>query len=120
AADAARRNERELERAFRVRALGAGVVAGVLALAGIFVVRADAHSLYDELVPGRALPAVIVSALAGLATLVLVYRRRFEAARYSATLAVRAVVAALALRPWPALVPCLDVRPPAVPTHAPG
>ena len=34
-ADAARRNERELERAFRVRALGAGVVAGALALAGI-------------------------------------------------------------------------------------
>src|SRR3984893_14101643 len=76
AADAARRNERELERAFRVRALGAGVVAGALALAGIFVVRADAHSLYAELVSGPALPAVIGSALAGLATLALVYRRR--------------------------------------------
>src|SRR5204863_3784472 len=65
AADAARRNERELERAFRVRALGAGGMAGALALAGIFVARDDAHSLYAELVSGRALSAVIVSALAG-------------------------------------------------------
>jgi cytochrome bd ubiquinol oxidase subunit II len=109
AADAARRNERELERAFRVRALGSGVVAGALALAGIFVVRSDAHSLYDELVSGRALPAVIVSALAGLATLALVYRRRFEAARYSAALAVAAVVAGWALAQWPTILPGLDV-----------
>jgi cytochrome bd ubiquinol oxidase subunit II len=115
AADAARRNERELERAFRVRALGAGVVAGALALAGIFVVRSDARALYDELVSGRALPAVIVSALAGLATLALVYRRRFEAARYSAALAVAAVVAGWALAQWPTILPGLDVRHAAAP-----
>jgi cytochrome bd ubiquinol oxidase subunit II len=110
AADAARRDERGLERAFRARALGAGVVGGALALAGILVVRDDAHSLYDELVSGRALPAVIVSALAGLATLALVYRRRFEAARYSAALAVAAVVAGWALAQWPTILPGLDVR----------
>jgi cytochrome d ubiquinol oxidase subunit II len=115
AADAARRDERDLERAFRARALGAGVVAGALALAGIFVVRADAHLLYDELVSGRALPAVIVSALAGLATLALVYRRRFEAARYSAALAVAAVVAGWALAQWPIILPGLDVRHAAAP-----
>ncbi|MGB2875504.1 MAG: cytochrome d ubiquinol oxidase subunit II [Gaiellaceae bacterium] len=115
AADAARRKERELERAFRVRALGAGVVAGALALAGIFVVRGHAHSLYHELVSGRALPAVIASALAGLATLALVYRRRFEAARYSAALAVAAVVAGWALAQWPTIVPGLDVRHAAAP-----
>ena len=115
AADGARRNERELERAFRVRALGAGCVAGALALVGIFVVRGDAHSLYDELVSGRALPAVIVSALAGLATLVLVYRRRFETARYSAALAVAAVLAGWALAQWPTILPGLDVRHAAAP-----
>jgi cytochrome d ubiquinol oxidase subunit II len=115
AADAARRNERELERAFRVRALGAGVVAGALALAGIFVVRTDARALYDELVSGRALPVVIVSALAGLATLALVYRRRFEAARYSAALAVAAVVGGWALAQWPTILPGLDVRHAAAP-----
>jgi cytochrome d ubiquinol oxidase subunit II len=115
AADAARRDERGLERAFRARALGAGVVGGALALAGILVVRNDAHSLYDELVSGRALPAVIVSALAGLATLALVYRRRFETARYSAALAVAAVVAGWALAQWPTILPGLDVRRAAAP-----
>ncbi|MCW2977961.1 MAG: Cytochrome bd-type quinol oxidase subunit 2-like protein [Actinomycetia bacterium] len=115
AADAARRNERDLERAFRVRALGAGVVAGALALAGIFVIRGGARALYDELVSGRALPAVIVSAVAGLATLALVYRRRFEAARYTAALAVAAVVAGWALAQWPTILPGLDVREAAAP-----
>ena len=115
AADAARREERELERAFRTRALAAGVVAGGLAFAGIFVLRGDARPLYDELVSGRALPAVVVSALAGLATLALVYRRRFEAARYSAALAVAAVVAGWALAQWPTLLPGLSVREAAAP-----
>ncbi len=115
AADAARRNERDLERAFRVRALAAGVVAGALALVGIIVVRGDARALYNELVSGRALPAVIVSALAGLATLALVYRRRFESARYSAALAVAAVVAGWALAQWPTILPGLDVRHAAAP-----
>jgi cytochrome d ubiquinol oxidase subunit II len=115
AADAARRDERGIERAFRARALGAGAVAGGLALAGIVVLRYEAHSFYDELVSGRALPAVIVSALAGLATLALVYRRRFEAARYGAALAVAAVVAGWALAQWPTILPGLDVRQAAAP-----
>jgi cytochrome d ubiquinol oxidase subunit II len=115
AADAARRDERGLARAFRARALGAGVVAGALALAGILVIRGDARPLYDELVSGRALPAVIVSALAGLATLALVHRRRFEAARYSAALAVAAVVAGWGLAQWPTILPGLDVRHAAAP-----
>jgi len=115
AADAARRDEQGLVRAFRARALGAGVVAGGLALAGIFVLRGDARPFYDELVSGRALPAVIVSALAGLATLALVYRGRFEAARYSAALAVAAVVAGWGLAQWPTILPGLDVRHAAAP-----
>jgi cytochrome bd ubiquinol oxidase subunit II len=115
AADAARRDERELERAFRVRALGAGLAAGALAIAGLAVVHADARPLYDELVSGRALPAVVVSALAGLATLALVLRRRLEPARYAAALAVAAVVAGWALAQWPRILPGLDVREAAAP-----
>ena len=115
AADAARRDERGLALAFRARALGAGVLAGALALAGIVVVRGDARPLFEELVSGRALPAVIVSALAGLATLALVYRRRFEAARYSAALAVAAVVAGWGLAQWPTILPGLDIRHAAAP-----
>jgi cytochrome d ubiquinol oxidase subunit II len=44
-----------------------------------------------------------------------VYRRRFEAARYSAALAVAAVVAGWALAQWPTILPGLDVRHAAAP-----
>jgi cytochrome d ubiquinol oxidase subunit II len=84
-------------------------------LAGLVVLRGDARSLYDELVSGQALSAVVVSVLAGLATLVLVYRRRFESARYSAAVAVAAVVAGWALGQWPTILPGLDIREAAAP-----
>jgi cytochrome d ubiquinol oxidase subunit II len=84
-------------------------------LAGLAVLRGDARSLYDQLVSGQALSAVIVSALAGLATLVLVYRRRFEPARYSAAVAVAAVAAGWALGQWPTILPGLDIREAAAP-----
>jgi cytochrome d ubiquinol oxidase subunit II len=109
AADAARRGEPELEHGFRIRALGAGIVAGALALGGVAVLRSEAHPLYHELVGGQALPALIASILAGGATLALVYRRRFEAARYSAALAVAAIVAGWALGQWPTILPGLTV-----------
>ncbi|HEX7289759.1 MAG TPA: cytochrome d ubiquinol oxidase subunit II [Conexibacter sp.] len=108
AADAVRRGSDEMERAFRGRALTAGVVAGGLAVAGLFVVRAEARGLFDELV-GDALPALIVSGLAGVATLALVWARRYEAARYSAALAVAAVVAGWAVAQAPVLLPGLTV-----------
>src|ERR687892_597605 len=110
AADAARGRHRELEQDFRLRALAAGVVAGAVAVAGIFIVNADNHELFHSLLTGRALPAVIVSALAGLATLVLVYRRRFEPARYGAALAVAAIIAGWALARWPTILPGLTVE----------
>ena len=110
AADAALRDEPELERAFRARALVAGVLAGAVALAGVAVLHSDAHPLYHQLVAGQALPALIVSVLAGVGTLALVYGRRFEAARYSAALAVAAVVAGWALGQWPTILPGLTVR----------
>ena len=46
---------------FRRRAVGAAVVAGVVAFVGIFVLRADATYLFDGLT-SRALPLVILSA----------------------------------------------------------
>jgi cytochrome d ubiquinol oxidase subunit II len=110
AADAAHDGERALEREFRLRALGSGVVAGAVAIAGIFVVDADNHRLFHSLSSGRALPAVIVSGLAGLATLVLVYRRGYEPARYGAALAVAAIIAGWALARWPTILPNLTVH----------
>ena len=62
-------------------ALGPGVVSRALAIGGMFIVNADNHRLFQSPLTGRALPAVIVSFLAGLATLALVYGRRYEPAR---------------------------------------
>jgi len=114
AADAVRRGASDLERAFRTRALGAGVVAGVAAAGGLIVLHADAHGLYHALV-GDGLPALIVSGLAGLGTLALVFMRRYEVARYSAALAVAAVVAGWALAQQPELLPGLTVSAAAAP-----
>ena len=110
AADAAHDGDKVLERHFRLRALASGVIAGAIAIGGLFVVNADDHALVHSLLHGRALPAVIVSGVAGLATLLLVYRRRYELARYAASLAVAAVVAGWALSRWPTILPGLSVH----------
>jgi cytochrome d ubiquinol oxidase subunit II len=109
AADAAREGHQELERDFRLRALGAGVLAGAIAIAGIFIVNADYHRLFHSLLSGSALAAVIVSFLAGSVTLMLVYGRRYEPARYCGAVAVAAIVAGWALARWPTILPGLAV-----------
>lgn len=109
AADAVRRDAGDMEQAFRVRALVAGVVAGALAVAGLIVLRSEARGLYDSLVSGDALPALVVSAVAGVGTLALVWLRRYEAARYSAAVAVAAIVAGWAIAQQPELLPGLTV-----------
>ncbi|HTW11128.1 MAG TPA: cytochrome d ubiquinol oxidase subunit II [Solirubrobacteraceae bacterium] len=110
AGDSTRRGHPELAAAFRQRALVAGLVAGALAVAGLIAVHHDSHALYHELSAGRALPAVIVSAVGGIATLALVYARRFEPARYSAALAIAAVLVGWALAQWPHILPDLTIR----------
>ncbi len=115
AADAARAGDRELQDSFRARALAAGVLAGAVALAGLVVLHADAHALYHRLLHSDALAALIVSALAGVATLELVRRERFETARYTAAVAVAAVIAGWALAQNPVLLPGLTVRQAAAP-----
>ena len=110
AADAARHGEAELEEAFRRRALVAGVVAGAVAVAGLVVVHDDARFLYRGLIDGDGLVAVIASAVAGVATLALVWVRRFELARVSAAAAVAAMVAGWALAQQPLLLPGLTIH----------
>ncbi len=56
--------------AFRRRTLAAGIVAGGLAIAGLFVLRVDAPRLFDDLA-GPGLPFVAASVVAGSASLVL-------------------------------------------------
>jgi cytochrome bd ubiquinol oxidase subunit II len=109
AADARRFGHHALELDFRTRALGAGVVTGAIALAGLVVVRSDARPIWDGLTSGAGLAMVIVSAVAGLATLVLVWRSRFGPARFSAALAVAAIVAGWGFAQEPRFLPGLTV-----------
>ncbi|HYL52481.1 MAG TPA: cytochrome d ubiquinol oxidase subunit II [Acidimicrobiia bacterium] len=87
----AERHHAELVLYFRTRALVSGVVAGVVAMAGVFVLRDDAPRLYHGLTH-RGAPLIVLSAIAGLSTLVLVGRARYQLARYTAALAVVAVL----------------------------
>jgi cytochrome d ubiquinol oxidase subunit II len=104
-ADARRAGRSDLVRAFRARALGSGVAAGALAIAGLAVVNSDAPDLYDGLTSGVGLACVLASGAAGLATLALEWRGRFEPARYTAAAAVGAIVAGWALAQEPYMLP---------------
>jgi cytochrome bd ubiquinol oxidase subunit II len=109
AADAARIGRFDLADAFRVRALGSGVAAGAVALGGLAVVYDDANVIWDGLTSGAGLGAVLVSGVAGLATLWLVRTRRFEPARYSAAVSVAAIIAGWALAQRPTFLPGLTI-----------
>ncbi|MGI9183399.1 MAG: cytochrome d ubiquinol oxidase subunit II [Solirubrobacteraceae bacterium] len=110
AADAARAGDQEVCAAYRNRALVMGLVAGGVALAGLAVVYSDTPSLYHELVRGGALAALVVSIVAGLTTLTLVWRGAYEPARYGAAVAVAAIIAGWALARYPSLLPGLTVN----------
>ena len=110
AGDARRLGAHALERDFRVRALVMGFVAGALAIAALAVVRADAPPIWSGLTSGAGLVMVCASAAAGLLTLLLVLRRRFEPARASAAGAVGAVVAGWAFAQYPRFLPGLTVE----------
>jgi cytochrome bd ubiquinol oxidase subunit II len=115
-ADSRRAGRPQLVRAFRARALGSGVAAGALAIAGLAVVNSEAPDLYEGLTTGAGLACVIASALAGLMTLALEWRDRFEIARYSAAAAVAAIVAGWAFAQEPYILPPdLTVRAAAAP-----
>jgi cytochrome d ubiquinol oxidase subunit II len=100
-ADAARAGHDHLADTLRIRTLGVGVVTGLVVFAGLFPLRSDAPTLFDGL-SGRALPLVLLSGAAGLATLVLIFRRRYAIARFTAVGAVSTVVLGwgVAQYPW--------------------
>lgn len=110
AGDAARAGSDDLAAAFRTRALAAGVVTGAIAAVGLVVVALDADRLANRLFGWPAVAAIFVSITAGLATLDLVRRSRFEAARYVASAAVAAIVAGWALAQQPDVLPGLIVE----------
>jgi cytochrome d ubiquinol oxidase subunit II len=80
------------------------VAAGAVAFAGIFVLRSDARYVFDGLT-ARALPLVVLSALCGIGSLVLLMRRAQRGARLLAIGAVASIVWAWGVAQWPYILP---------------
>jgi cytochrome d ubiquinol oxidase subunit II len=96
----ARREHPELAATFRRKALGAAAVTGVIALAGIAVLRADAPVLFAGLL-GRGAPLIIISVAAGLLALVLLWVRAYLPARAASGVAVAALLWGWAAAQYP-------------------
>lgn len=105
AGDSVRAGLPDLQRAFRARALLAGIVAGVVAIGGLIVLRGDARPLFDGLTSGGGLAFVIASAVAGGITLAMVWVQRYEVARFTAAAAVACVTIGWAFAQSPYLLP---------------
>ncbi|CAN5463563.1 cytochrome d ubiquinol oxidase subunit II [soil metagenome] len=99
-ADAARAAGTELEDRLRRLTLGVGLVTGAVVLGALVPLRDDAPTLADGL-SGRAAPLVVISGVAGVATLVFLWRRRYVAARLSAVVAVASVVVGWGVGQYP-------------------
>ena len=80
------------------------MVAGAVAIAGIFVLRDDARYVYDRLTD-QGLPLVILSAVCGLAALALLVRGARRGARALAVGAVVAVIWGWGVAQFPYLLP---------------
>lgn len=117
AADASRSGKPDLAEAFRVRAIGSGVVSGALALAGLGVMAGDDRSIYDGLVSGAGLIAVIFSGVAGILAIGMLVARRYPAARVAGALATVAVVAGWGLAQSPEILPGLTMEEAAAPEN---
>jgi cytochrome d ubiquinol oxidase subunit II len=102
--DARRLSDATMVAYFRRRAFGAGVAAGVVALVGIVVLSNDATYLFHGLT-SRALPLVIISAVAGLGALVLLTRGTGTGARLAAVVAAGSLVVAWGVAQWDYLLP---------------
>ena len=118
--DARRLADESMVEYFRRRAIGASIVAGVVAIVGIFVLRADARYLFDELTT-KALPLVILSAVCGAGSLVLLTRHAERGARVLAVGAVASIVIGWGVAQWPYLLPeTLEVTDAAAPSGTLG
>jgi cytochrome d ubiquinol oxidase subunit II len=102
--DARRFGDTELVAWVATRALAAALVAGALAVAGIFVLRDDARYIYDGLT-SEGLPLVLLSLACGLGALVLLLRGARRGVRPLAVAAVVAVIWGWGAAQYPYLLP---------------
>jgi cytochrome d ubiquinol oxidase subunit II len=100
-ADADRAGLPNLTDRLRGRTLAVGIVSGLIVFAGLYPVLHDAPTLSHRLL-GAALPLLVMAALAGALTLLLLYRRSYSMARFFAVAAVGAVIIGwgVAQYPW--------------------
>ena len=102
-ADAQRAAKPVLADRIRVRTLGVGAVTGAVTLGTLVPLRYDAPTLFEGL-SGRAAPLIVISALAGSATLWLLWRRTYPLARLTAVVAVASVVLGWGVGQYPWLL----------------
>jgi cytochrome d ubiquinol oxidase subunit II len=118
AADAARDDNSAMLAAFRTRGLLVALLAGGLSVALLPVLHADAPRIFHRLTDGPGLISVGVSVLSGVATLALMFARRFEAARATAALAVAGLIGGWALAQDPVFLPHLTIAQAAAPSQS--
>ncbi|WP_100444033.1 cytochrome d ubiquinol oxidase subunit II [Glycomyces xiaoerkulensis] len=102
-AEAARSGSTALAERLRTRTLAVGAATGAAVFASLVPVARDAPALGAGLTV-RAWPLMAASALGGVATLALLLRRRYGIARFTAVVAVAAVVAGWGLGQYPWLL----------------
>ncbi|MFF6984488.1 cytochrome d ubiquinol oxidase subunit II [Streptomyces sp. NPDC008343] len=104
--DAQRTGDEALTSAFRLRALYTGVFVGVMSGVGLFVLRADARPLFDDLTSGAALPLLVLSVAAGVVSLALLaWGRSYLMVRLTAALAVTGLLWGWGIGQHPVLLP---------------
>jgi cytochrome d ubiquinol oxidase subunit II len=102
--DAHRGDDKEMERYFERRALGAAVVAGAFAAAGLAALHAEARYVFDRLT-SQGLPLVVLSLVCGVVLLAVLLRGRRRPLRPLAAGAVIAVVWGWGVAQFPYLLP---------------
>ena len=102
--EAARRQDRGLERWFRRRAAVTGAVTGALSLATLAVLHGSDAGLYHGLTH-RALPLLVLSAACGVTVLLLLATGRSQGLRVLSAAGVAAVVAGAGVAQYPTLLP---------------
>jgi cytochrome bd ubiquinol oxidase subunit II len=102
--DARRGGDEEMESYFERRALGAAVVAGAFAVAGLFALHSEARYVFDRLT-AEGLPLVVLSLLCGAALLAVLLRGGRRPLRPLAAGAVTAVIWGWGVAQFPYLLP---------------
>lgn len=105
ARDAARSDRKDLAPYFRKRALASGIIAGLVAGVGIFVIRADAPVLFEGLTDTYGAAVVLLSVIAGTTSLVAIYMRKRQVSRIAAVAATVTILWGWGIGQYPWLLP---------------